>query len=68
MNIGQETRRKMRDMGADELLDALLAQDDAACMGIPFEQRIQMAVDEAHAGYVADRIRNLVKGANLRYP
>jgi len=55
-------------MGADELLDALLAQDDAACMGIPFEQRIQMAVDEAHAGYVADRIRNLVKGANLRYP
>lgn len=68
MNIGQETRRKMRDMGADELLDALLAQDDAVCMGMPFEQRIQMAVDEAHAGYVADKIRNLVKRANLRYP
>ena len=68
MNIGQETRRKMRDMGADGLLDALLAQDDAVCMGMPFEQRIQMAVDEAHAGYVADKIRNLVKRANLRYP
>lgn len=68
MNIGQETRRKMRDMGADELLDALLAQDDAACMGMPSGQRIQMAADEAHAGYVADKIRNLVKRANLRYP
>lgn len=58
----------MRDMGADDLLDALLAQDDAVCMGMPFEQRIQMAVDEAHAGYVADKIRNLVKRSNLRYP
>lgn len=27
-----------------------------------------MAVDEAHAGYVADKIRNLVKRANLRHP
>lgn len=68
MNVGQETRRKMRDMGADELLDALLAQDEAVCMGMPSGQRIQMAVDEAHAGYVADKIRNLVKRANLRYP
>ena len=31
-----------------ELLDALLAQDDAACMGMPSGQRIQMAADEAH--------------------
>ena len=68
MNTGQETRRKMRDMGADELLDALLAQDDAVCMGMPSGQRIQMAVDEAHAGYAAGKIRNLVKRANLRYP
>lgn len=58
----------MRDIGADDLLDALLAQDDAVCMGMPFEQRIQMVVDEVHAGYVTDKIRNLVKRANLRYP
>ena len=68
MDIGQEARRKMRDMGADELLDALLAQDDAACMGMPSGQRIQMAAGEAHAGYVAGRIRNPVKRADLRYP
>lgn len=68
MNIGQETRRKMRDMGADGLLEALLAQDDSVCMGMPFEQRMQMAVGKAHAGYVADKIYNLVKRANLRYP
>ena len=55
-------------MGADELLDALLAQDDAACMGMPSGQRVQMAVDEAHAGYVADKTRNLVKRANLGCP
>ena len=40
----------------------------AACMGMPSGQRIQMAVDEAHAGYVADKTRNLVKRANLRHP
>lgn len=68
MNIGQETRRKMRDMGADGLLEALLAQDDSVCMGMPFEQKMQMAVGKAHAGYVADKIYNLVKRANLRYP
>ena len=68
MNIGQETRRKMRDMGADGLLEALLAQDDSVCMGMPLKQRMQMAVEKAHAGYVADKIYNLVKRANLRYP
>lgn len=68
MNIGQVTRRKMRDMGADALLDALLAQDDSVCMGMPLEQRVQMAADEAHAGYADNKIRNLVKRGSLRYP
>lgn len=68
MDIGRETRRKMGDMGADALLDALLAQDDAVCMGMPLGQRVQTAVDEAHAEHAADKIRNLVKGANPRYP
>ena len=58
----------MRDMGADGLLEALLAQDDSVCMGMPLKQRMQMAVEKAHAGYVADKIYNLVKRANLRYP
>lgn len=40
----------------------------AACMGMPSGQRIQMAVDEARAGYVTDKTRNLVKRANLRQP
>lgn len=48
MDVNAETARKLREMGAAELLAALSAQDEAVCAGMAFAERVQMAVDEAH--------------------
>lgn len=68
MVIDIETKRKMRDMGATDLINALESQDDSACMGMTFAERLQAAVDEAHSSFVTARVENLVRRANLRYP
>ena len=68
MELSVETRRKLRDMGASDLLDALEAQDEGMCMGMTCAERVQMAVDEAHSAFVTSKVRNLTKRANLRYP
>ena len=49
MELSVETKRKLRDMGASDLLDALEAQDEGMCMGMTCAERVQMAVDEAHS-------------------
>lgn len=68
MDLSVETKRKLRDMGASELLAALEAQDEGICMGMTCPERVQMAVDEAHSSFVTSKVRNLVKRAGLRYP
>lgn len=68
MNINAETKRKLRDMGAADMLAALEAQDDSACIGMTFEERVQMAVDEAHSTFVTAKIESLTRRAQLRYP
>lgn len=68
MDVNSETARKLREMGAAELLDALKAQDDGVCMGMTCAERVQMAVDEAHSSYISAKVRNLTKRAGLRYP
>lgn len=68
MDLSVETGRKLRDMGASELLDALEAQGEGMCMGMTCAERVQMAVDEAHSTFVTSKVRNLTKRAGLRYP
>lgn len=68
MRLSVETRDKLRDMGAGDLLAALEEQDEALCMGMTCEERVQMAVDEAHSRFVTSKIKNLTRRANLRYP
>ena len=67
-SIDTETRRKLRDMAAGSLLDALLAQDDTLTLGMSFEQRLQLAVDEAHSAFTHAKVQGLIRRAQLRYP
>ena len=67
-SIDTETRRKMRDMAAGPLLDALLAQDEILTLGMSFEQRLQLAVDEAHSAFTHAKVEGLIRRAQLRYP
>ena len=68
MDVNAETARKLREMGAAELLAALSAQDEAVCAGMAFSERVQMAVDEAHSDFITQKVRNLTRRAGLRYP
>lgn len=46
--IDQETRRKLREMGLGEMVEALDLQDsDATSMALPFDERTRMMVDYA---------------------
>lgn len=68
MEVDIETKRKLRDMGASDLLCAIEAQDDDACMGMTFAERLRAAADDAYSAFVTAKVENLVKRANLRYP
>ena len=47
--IDAETKRKRREMGATALLDALESQDEDLTMGLSFDERLRLVVDEAHS-------------------
>ena len=68
MNIDAQTKTKLHDMGAGALADAIDAQDETACTGMTFAERLQAAVDEAHSQFVTSKVANLTKRARLRYP
>ncbi len=63
-----ETKRKLREMNAGDLLTAIETQDEALSMGLAFEERIQLAVDEAYSAFTHAKITGLLRRAGLRYP
>lgn len=66
--LDTETKRKLREMGATTLLEALEAQDETLVMGLGFEDKIRLAVDEAHSSFNHAKVEGLVRRAGLRYP
>ena len=68
MIIDTETRRKLREMNATDLLDAFERLDEQTCSPLSHAEVIRLAVDNAHSGCMDARIQRLVKRAGLRYP
>lgn len=66
--LDSETKRKLREMGVTSLLDAFEAQDETLTLGMPFEERIQLVVDDAHATFTHSKVEGLIRRAGLRYP
>lgn len=66
--LDTETKRKLREMAAVPLLEALSVQDDTLTLGMSFEQRISLAVDEAHTAFIHAKVEGLIRRAQLRYP
>ncbi|MGP9615320.1 MULTISPECIES: ATP-binding protein [unclassified Brachybacterium] len=66
--IDIETKRKLREMGATALLDAIDAQDETHVLGMSFEDRLQLVVDEAHSTFNQGKVEGLIRRAGLRYP
>lgn len=68
MVIDTDTKHKLREMGAACLADAFDVQDDTLTIGMPFAERVKLAVDDAHASFTAQKIDGLIRRAGLRYP
>ena len=68
MNLSTETKRKLREMAAGDLLTAFEAQDDVVSMSLSVEARIELAVDHAHGVFMNTKTHGLVRRAKLRYP
>jgi len=66
--IDAETKRKLREMGVPALADALEGQDAGLTLGIPFGERVKLAVDDAHATFTHAKVEGLIRRAGLRYP
>ena len=55
MLVDAETARKLREIGAGDLVEALRAQDDDMCAMPTFSERIHMAADEAHSSFISQK-------------
>ncbi|WP_344310507.1 ATP-binding protein [Brevibacterium samyangense] len=66
--IDIESKRKLREMGAAALLEALEAQDEEQVRGMGFAERFALVIDEAHQTFTHGKIEGLIRRAGLRYP
>ena len=66
--IDIETKRKLREMNAADLLAAIEAQDETLSMALAFEERVRLVVDEAYSAFTHSKITGLLRRAQLRYP
>ena len=66
--VDAETKRKLREMGAQPLLEAIESQDEDHALGMSFDERLQLVVDHAHESFNHSKIDGLIRRAGLRYP
>ena len=67
--IDEETRRKLREMGMAEMVEALDLQDaDRTVDAMPFGERVRMMVDYAYEAKYASSVKRLLQRAKLRFP
>lgn len=50
------------------MLEALEAEDETLVLGMAFEERLRLVVDEAHSGFNHAKVEGLIRRAGLRYP
>ena len=60
--IDIESKRKLREMGVATLVDALDAQDESLTLGMVFEERLKLAIDDAHAAYTHAKVAHRKRG------
>ena len=68
--LSDETRRKLREMQMDALVEAFDEQEKniATYAEFSFEKRITFAVDQCYAAKNMARVKRLLKSAKLRFP
>ncbi|MEG0153507.1 MAG: hypothetical protein RR744_10120, partial [Cellulosilyticaceae bacterium] len=67
--ISDETKRKLRELGLDELNEILKVQDkdQALYTSMPFDERLNLAIDGLYQCKNNSRAKRLIKQAKLRF-
>lgn len=67
--ISDETKRKLRELGLDELNEILKVQDkdQALYTSMPFDERLNLAIDGLYQYKNNSRAKRLIKQAKLRF-
>ncbi|TFD11889.1 hypothetical protein E3T35_08890 [Cryobacterium sp. TMT1-2-2] len=55
-------------MNAGELLEAIDAHDETLSIGLPFEDRVRLAVEDVYSSFTDSTVAGLIRRAGLRYP
>ena len=67
--IHEETRRKLRELNLEELIDVLDIQgQDPIYSSFPFDDRVKMAVDYVYQEKYNGKVKRLLSSAKLRIP
>lgn len=67
--ISDESKRKLRELGMDDLVEVLTEQEqNEAYTSLPFSERLDMTVDNFYTRKNAARAKRLLSSAKLRYP
>ena len=67
--INEETRRKLRELSLEEMINALDLQDrDPSYLHLPFEDRMKMLVDYVYQEKYTGKVKRLLKSAHFRIP
>lgn len=65
--LNEETRRKLREMNFGELVDALdLQEKQVEYLTLPFDDRMNLAVDYAYSAKYNAKVHRLIKAAKFR--
>nr|WP_269450052.1 hypothetical protein [Arthrobacter sp. U41] len=51
-----ETKRKLREMNASELLEAIDTQDETLSISPSFEERVRLVVDDAYSTFMHSKV------------
>lgn len=63
-----DTKRKLREMGAQPLFKTIEAQYQDHVLEMSFQERLQLVVDHAHERFNHSKVDGLIRRAGLRYP
>lgn len=68
--LNEESRRKIRELKIDELVDILDDQEHRLDVYAPmsFDDRLSLAIDELYYRKNSKRAKRLISSAKLRYP
>ena len=68
--ISEESRRKLRELQLDCMVDALDDQENSLStfLDMSFDDRLNLLIDVCYANKRADRAKRLLRYAKLRYP